>query len=96
VPSNNLGSHMMGGGVVENFSGNYFCHFCKATRDCLVSGNCSPDNFKKRSPINYDAAVEYIKQNNVDASEGIKGRQCYTGCLNSILVLQAIALVIFH
>lgn len=71
VLGDNLGSHMIGG-FLENFTGNYFCRYCLATKECLETGLCLPGEFTQRTPVNYDAAVNYIQCHNVDNFEGIK------------------------
>jgi hypothetical protein len=71
ILGDNLGSHMIGG-FTESFSGHYFCRFCMATRDCLTSGQCFPENFDVRTPERYDSAVRHVEENNVDHFEGVK------------------------
>jgi hypothetical protein len=83
----NLGSHMLGG-FVQSFSGKFFCRFCLATRDCLKSGKCMPDEFAVRTPEKYDDALTYIEQNCVECFEGSRKNLCYMLCPNFMFVHQ--------
>ena len=71
VLGDNLGSHTVGG-FVESFSGTYFCRYCVATRDSLLTGKCLPEDFDARTPDLYDRAVKQVEQTNIEHFQGVK------------------------
>jgi hypothetical protein len=76
VLGDNLGSHMIGG-FLESFSGNYFCRFCLATRDCLMCSNegaiqAVQEKFQWRTADKYDRAVKIMHEKNAENFEGVK------------------------
>ena len=85
VLGDNLGSHMIGG-FVQNFSGTYFCRYCLATKDCLITGLCHPDNFEKRTPDNYNSTIFELQQG--EYCEVLSAILCCMICLTFTYVHQ--------
>lgn len=75
VVADNLAAHSMAG-FIENFSGDYCCRFCTASRKDFQSNEVSTGKFTLRTTEEHQRHVKHALQNNINVV-GVKKSMCF-------------------